>query len=1015
MGTSKEQQAKAGEMLEEMIKSTHRLDEILQHMCTAEPQEKGPVIHAAADLENVDTQDTESEEEFQDCIAVATSATSSTPEEYFQSVRNAFGDGTIEIPAAAVDIQRLQSSLHGTGDLAVRFATCTRDTSFVFSSAGSDGPWKSVAASPQPEYGVSYSHFLSQLRQQIVACDHIVPVERADAAAELSFLLLEEQQRRLLGAINSYFPYQREAIYWAQGNRVCEMFVQETQQDNQWGLLIQSNVTSVLRARVNKQPEELPAQDPNMDRDTSVSSCTRCMVFLPKTHYLRSSARVAFQVSIAISLAITEAGADVKISSSRKEDKPEGRASPSSDARTKDISDAAGTRTIPLTAELPEILSVAEWGTHDDNPILEDKNFVHPAREQTTTGTFRKVRIETPFPRNRIVQAACSRFHTLFLNDMGLVFAYGHTVDGALGLGYELRGYLAQPTLVDYFFDNLIVVQDISCGGDQLVGAHSAALVNSGQRAEGVTDNQAIAELGTHSVEHVMCGGRQTIALTSGSFLARSMNKLYHESIGRGEEDHTSAIAGADLVLIVSGQRIPAHKLLLAQRSPILRELILEEEEQQQNRRNRREDDGGNSTHSRSEPLELLLPRLRADIARALVEFVYTDNFTMEVSKNAYYLVNDVLRAAKLYKLPSLAQLCRERLFSASPSSLFGGGVEALAGLEEIAEQDEKFSDKNSEDDPHKQVEIPGGSARTLNDDMKFALSDEVWADTVLIAEGHRIPVHRCMLVARSEYFRAVLAFRRSSTHLTTEAQVSNAMAVVNVEDSYAGIVRVLRFIYYDQVVLPSLNRKDAKGDSDGVEQEAERAEGAVNDYLAEEASDQLLEDLVAADKYRLERMKRLCEHAICVTVANCLEVLAVAELVHAAHLKQVAMRFVQTHLAQITAREEEFRRFQKDFPPLLEELYASLRDASREEFLLREWNKDVGASLAAQREEQELQWGKKSAAATFPWVPLSLAVAFGAMYLSLMHAQEHEFTAVPATNLIAIAAICGAIMTGYL
>ncbi|KAL4157878.1 hypothetical protein PRNP1_003660 [Phytophthora ramorum] len=1125
MGTSKEQQAKAGEMLEEMIKSTHRLDDILQHMCTAEPQEKGPVIHAAADLENVDTQDTESEEEFQDCIAVATSATSSTPEEYFQSVRNAFGDGTIEIPAAAVDIQRLQSSLHGTGDLAVRFATCTQDTSFVFSSAGSDGPWKSVAASPQPEYGVSYSHFLSQLRQQIVACDHIVPVERADAAAELSFLLLEEQQRRLLGAINSYFPYQREAIYWAQGNRVCEMFVQETQQDNQWGLLIQSNVTSVLRARVNKQPEESPAQDPNMDRDTSVSSCTRCMVFLPKTHYLRSSARVAFQVSIAISLAITEAGADVKISSSRKEDKPEGRASPSSDARTKDISDAAGTRTIPLTAELPEILSVAEWGTHDDNPILEDKNFVHPAREQTTTGTFRKVRIETPFPRNRIVQAACSRFHTLFLNDMGLVFAYGHTVDGALGLGYELRGYLAQPTLVDYFFDNLIVVQDISCGGDQLVwtwgacgGAvlghglygsqknallaetilqrhqrllsqrkkpsgpcptlpclkwmtpqmipcfstpdiricrisagvqHAAAisdtgdlymwgedytsdgarsgdadrlvlsslpkLVNSGQRAEGVTDNQAIAELGTHSVEHVMCGGRQTIALTSGSFLARSMNKLYHESIGRGEVDHTSAIAGADLVLIVSGQRIPAHKLLLAQRSPILRELILEEEEQQQNRRNRREDDGGNSTHSRSEPLELLLPRLRADIARALVEFIYTDNFTMEVSKNAYYLVNDVLRAAKLYKLPSLAQLCRERLFSASPSSLFGGGVEALAGLEEIAEQDEKFSDKNSEEDPHKQVEIPGGSARTLNDDMKFALSDEVWADTVLIAEGHRIPVHRCMLVARSEYFRAVLAFRRSSTHLTTEAQVSNAMAVVNVEDSYAGIVRVLRFIYYDQVVLPSLNRKDAKGDSDGVEQEAERAEGAVNDYLAEEASDQLLEDLVAADKYRLERMKRLCEHAICVTVANCLEVLAVAELVHAAHLKQVAMRFVQTHLAQITAREEEFRRFQKDFPPLLEELYASLRDASREEFLLREWNKDVGVSLSAQREEQELQWGKKSAAATFPWVPLSLAVAFGVMYLSLMHAQEHEFTAVPATNLIAIAAICGAIMTGYL
>lgn len=105
---------------------------------------------------------------------------------------------------------------------------------------------------------------------------------------------------------------------------------------------------------------------------------------------------------------------------------------------------------------------------------------------------------------------------------------------------------------------------------------------------------------------------------------------------------------------------------------------------------------------------------------------------------------------------------------------------------------------------------------------------------------------------------------------------------------------------------------------------------------VEEEASDQLLEDLVAADKYGLERMKRLCEHAIYVTVANCLEVLVVAELVHAAHLKQVAMRFVQTNLADVTARREEFQHFQQDFPQLLEELYVSLRDASRDEFLLR-------------------------------------------------------------------------------
>ncbi|EEY61127.1 uncharacterized protein PITG_01374 [Phytophthora infestans T30-4] len=504
-------------------------------------------------------------------------------------------------------------------------------------------------------------------------------------------------------------------------------------------------------------------------------------------------------------------------------------------------------------------------------------------------------------------------------------------------------------------------------------------LVNSGQsHGEAGADDGNAADIGTHSVEHVVCGGHQTIAFTSGSFLARSMTKLYRDSVAR---DDKTGIAGADLVLVVSGQRLPAHKLLLAQRSPVLRELILDEEQQQQNRITASDSDTYKT--SVSETMELLLPALRADVARLLLEFIYTDNFTLDVSKSSYYLVHDVLRAAKLYKLPSLVLLCRQRLFSASPSSLFG----ASASSPEIAK--DELSDSNSEGDED-ELETLRRSPRMLNDDMKFALSDAVWADTVLIAEGRRIPVHRCMLIARSEYFRAVLAFHRLAESEATKRK----MAVVNVEDSYAAIVRVLRFIYYDQVALPQ-SKRNGETDTD--------------------VSDQLLEDLVAADKYGLERLKRLCEHAIRVTAANCLEVLVVAELVHAAHLKQVAMRFVQTNLADVTARREDFQRFQEDFPQLLEELYARLRDASRDEFLLREWHTEVGTSLAAQREEQELQWGKKSDTATFPWVPLSLTLAFGTMYLSMMHAQEHEYSAVPATNLVAIAAIGGAIVMGYL
>ncbi|KAG6975644.1 hypothetical protein JG688_00002184 [Phytophthora aleatoria] len=842
-----EQQAGAqtAEMLEEMIRSTHHLDEILQRMCAIDSQ--GPEQANNHDKSNDSSE--ESDVEFEDCVddTPIEEDEEVTPDLYSETVRKAFrgaGGGKIEIPAAVVDFEKLLGSTGG--DLAIRFASCTRDTSFTFPSSiptPSRGDFEVISSQPS-ESNVSYSYFISRLRQQIVTCDHIVPVERADEAAQLAFLLLEEQQRRLLGAISNQFPYQRESVYWVQSNRVCEVFIQEAEHDNQWGLQLKLHMTSHLRARVDT--DDSSQQNLSNSSDPGLSSCTRCRVFLPKTSYLDSPGKaIAFQTSIAVELALQVSEKEKANSEASARENFEGQ--PPAKAHVKSLD----------STELPEMLTVSLWGSHDENPVLDNQNSAQPVNR---TSIFKKVEIET------------------------------------------------------------------------------------------------------------------AIAFTSGSFLARSMSKLYRDSIAH--EDKTG-IAGADLVLVVSGQRLPAHKLLLAQRSPVLRELILDEEQQQQNRLTTSESDKFGT-----ETTELLLPTLRLDVARLLLEFIYTDNFTLEVSKNSYYLVHDVLRAAKLYKLPSLVLLCRQRLFSASPSSLFGSPPEI-----EIA--DDELSDTSSEEDED-ESEALDRSTRTLNDDMKFALSDDVWADTVLIAEGRRIPVHRCMLIARSEYFRAVLAFHRLAENEVTERK----MAVVNVEDSYAGIVRVLRFIYYDQVALPQLKRT---GETDA------------------EVSDQLLEDLVAADKYGLERMKRLCEHAIGVTAANCLEVLVVAELVHAAHLKQVAMRFVQTNLADVTARREEFQRFQEDFPQLLEELYASLRDASRDEFLLREWHREVGTSLAAQREEQELQWGKKSDTTTFPWVPLSLTLAFGTMYLSMMHAQEHEYSAVPATNLVAIAAIGGAIMMGYL
>ncbi|OWZ19989.1 hypothetical protein PHMEG_0005666 [Phytophthora megakarya] len=208
----------ATEKLEEMIKSTHQLDEILQHLC-AEWNGSGEAIGKGGENDSSDV-------EFEDCEDCA-SEREVTAEEYFESVRKVFGSSDeykLQFAPCPLDPRQLAISLDA--DLAGRFTSCTRDTSFVFTLPrhfGMDGVSTEVPTASSPsDYNMSYPYFLSRLRKQIVGCDHIVPVQCADTAARLAFLLLEEQQRRLLGAISIKFPYNRESIYWVQGNRVCE-------------------------------------------------------------------------------------------------------------------------------------------------------------------------------------------------------------------------------------------------------------------------------------------------------------------------------------------------------------------------------------------------------------------------------------------------------------------------------------------------------------------------------------------------------------------------------------------------------------------------------------------------------------------------------------------------------------------------------------------------------------------------------------------------------------------------
>ncbi|ETN08117.1 hypothetical protein PPTG_11981 [Phytophthora nicotianae INRA-310] len=993
MATQQVAESRAAEMLEEMIKSTHHLDEILQRMCAADTLD--PEQTKSHD-EIVDESDTE----FQDCVdAPGEEVKEVSPELYFETVMKAFraaGGGKIEIPSSAVDIEKLSDSLGGA--LSVRFASCTRDTSFTFPLLLPTPSDKSfdVISSPVLESNVSYSYFISRLRQQIVACDHIVPVERADKAAQLAFLLLEEQQRRLLGAISNRFPYQRESVYWVQSNRVCEVTVQEAERDNQWGLQLKLHVSSHLRARTDS--DDSNRQNPSDSSDAGLSSCTRCLVFLPKTCYLDKDA--TFLTSIAVELAL-HASEKEKCSSQES----------SNGSREHFEDQSASVHTFDST-QLPEMLTVLRWGSHDENPVLDNQNSAQPVNR---ANTFTKVDIETPFPRNRIVQAACSRFHTLFLNDMGLVFSYGHTLDGALGLGYELSGYVAQPSLVDYFFDNLIVVQDISCGGDQLVGAHSAAVSQDGElytwgvgialgrgtlRSASTPQRITLPSVETNvngatsTVGSVSCGSGFCVALTREGH-AFSWGKWSDGRLGLGRIPiiaRTSRRHGGGAVR----KQFQSFQLTPRQIQSIHTGQV----------NSARHEDPLLSKVSCGDAHCVGLTRAgtlvtwgrgnsgqqgRGDVSDALTptavfkEYVHKqwrdvaagENWSMGLSVDGQVWTWGACGGAVL----------GHGLYGSQKNALLAETI--LQRHQRLLSQRKKSSMASSSCPRLPQLKwmTPQRMPCFATPDMRIcwvsagaqhaaAISDT--GDLYMWGEGYADDSDSLVL--------------SSLPKLVNSGQ--RKMAVVNVEDSYAAIVRVLRFIYYDQVALQQLKR---------------------NEETDADVSDQLLEDLVAADKYGLERMKRLCEHAIALNTANCLEVLIVAELVHAAHLKQVAMRYIQTNLSDVTARREEFQRFQEDFPQLLEELYTSLRDASRDEYLLREWHTEVGTSLAAQREEQELQWGKKSDTATFPWVPLSLTVAFGTMYLSMMHAQEHEFSAVPATNLVAIAAIGGAIMMGYL
>jgi alpha-tubulin suppressor-like RCC1 family protein len=222
----------------------------------------------------------------------------------------------------------------------------------------------------------------------------------------------------------------------------------------------------------------------------------------------------------------------------------------------------------------------------------------------------------------------------------------------------------------------------------------------------------------------------------------------------------------ADCMILASGKILLAHRALLGQRSPELRDMIAMETP---------------SDEPFEQPTQILLPELHNDTARALLSFIYTDVLPLWCIGNVSVL-HGLQRAGLSLRMPRLQLLC-ERM------------------LRVINAADFAASNDNPEFDiPKLEMELP---PMTLSRDLGSIVGDPQFADVRFVAEGRAILAHRFILESRCEYFRVM--FRSGSTGakvITNKEKNGKFGGIIDVvvPDSFIGFLRFLIFIYTDSL-----------------------------------------------------------------------------------------------------------------------------------------------------------------------------------------------------------------------
>ncbi|XP_038104919.1 protein roadkill isoform X2 [Culex quinquefasciatus] len=172
-----------------------------------------------------------------------------------------------------------------------------------------------------------------------------------------------------------------------------------------------------------------------------------------------------------------------------------------------------------------------------------------------------------------------------------------------------------------------------------------------------------------------------------------------------------------------------------------------------------------------------------------------------------------------------------------------------------------------------------------LSEDLGILFDNEKFSDVTLAVGGREFQAHKAILAARSPVFAAMFEHEM-------EERKQNRVAITDVDHEV--LKEMLRFIYTGKA--PNLDKM-------------------ADDLLA------------AADKYALEKLKVMCEEALCVnlSVETAAETLILADLHSADQLKAQTIDFINTSHATDVMETVGWKNMVTTHPHLINEAFRAL------------------------------------------------------------------------------------------